>query len=144
MLLINWGCHRDLLRFLKLSSEIRVFVIDSHRPIHLHNISKQNDQIVVLYTNEDEHQADLIYDFDVSALANASDLNSDDEIGEEGDSDDDSESEVDEERGSRRRLSHASASDPIKLYGKLKAEYYKLGTFHGKPSGCLMFDLAHY
>ncbi|PKU77191.1 cell division control protein 45 homolog [Dendrobium catenatum] len=143
LLLINWGCHRDLHRLLNLSSEVRVFVIDSHRPIHLHNLSKQNDQIIVLYTEEDEHHADLIYDFDVSALANASDLNSDDEIGESSDSDDDSENEEDERNLKRRRLSEESVSDPIKLYGKLKAEYYKLGTFHGKPSGCLMFDLAH-
>ncbi|KAL0919489.1 hypothetical protein M5K25_011584 [Dendrobium thyrsiflorum] len=143
LLLINWGCHRDLHRILKLGSEVRVFVIDSHRPIHLHNLSKQNDQVVVLYTEEDEHHADLIYDFDVSALANASDLNSDDEIGEDGDSDDDSENELDEGNIKRRRMSEESVSDPVKLYGKLKAEYYKLGTFHGKPSGCLMFDLAH-
>ncbi|KAI0531273.1 hypothetical protein KFK09_000826 [Dendrobium nobile] len=143
LLLINWGCHRDLHRLLNLSSEVRVFVIDSHRPIHLHNLSKQNDQIIVLYTEEDEHHADLIYDFDVSALANASDLNSDDETGESSDSDDDSENEDDERNLKRRRLSEESVSDPIKLYGKLKAEYYKLGTFHGKPSGCLMFDLAH-
>ncbi|KAI0511972.1 hypothetical protein KFK09_012606 [Dendrobium nobile] len=143
LLLINWGCHRDLQRILKLGSEVRVFVIDSHRPIHLHNLSKQNDQVVVLYTEEDEHHADLIYDFDVSALANASDLNSDDEIGEDSDSDDDSENELDEGNIKRRRLSEESASDPVRLYGKLKAEYYKLGTFHGKPSGCLLFDLAH-
>ncbi|PKU69705.1 cell division control protein 45 homolog [Dendrobium catenatum] len=143
LLLINWGCHRDLQRILKLGSEVRVFVIDSHRPIHLHNLSKQNDQVVVLYTEEDEHHADLIYDFDVSALANASDLNSDDEIGEDSDGDDDSENELDEGNIKRRRLSEESASDPVRLYGKLKAEYYKLGTFHGKPSGCLLFDLAH-
>ncbi|XP_020584351.1 cell division control protein 45 homolog isoform X2 [Phalaenopsis equestris] len=143
LLLINWGCHRDLHRILKLSSEVRVFVIDSHRPIHLHNLSRQNEQIIVLYTEDDEHHADLIYDFDVSALANASDLNSDDEIGEDSDSDDDSENEVDEENVKRRRLSEESVSDPVRLYGKLKSEYYKLGTFYGKPAGCLMFDLAH-
>ncbi|PKA48893.1 hypothetical protein AXF42_Ash016409 [Apostasia shenzhenica] len=145
LLLINWGCHRDLRRLLKLRPGVRLFVIDSHRPIHLHNLSKQNDQVIILYTQDDEHQADLSYDFDVSALANASDLNSDDEICAEGDSDDDSDSEneVDEENGKQQRLSEDSASDPVKLYGKLKSEYYKLGTFHGKPSGFLMFELAH-
>lgn len=145
ILLINWGCHRDLRRLLNLSPESRVFVIDSHRPVHLHNLSSENDQIVVLYTLEDEQQADLAYDFDVSALANASDLNSDDGLDEDSgsDSDDDSESENEEESRKKRRLLKENESDPVRLFGKLKKEYYKLGTFHGKPSGCLMFELAH-
>ncbi|KAL5994914.1 hypothetical protein ACLOJK_024971 [Asimina triloba] len=146
ILLINWGCHRDLRRILNLGVAARVFVVDSHRPIHLHNLSEQNSQVVVLYTRDDEQQADLAYDFDVSALANASDLNSDDELDENSDSDEESESE-DEEDGEggrkRRRVSEESNSDPAKLFGKLKSEYYKLGTFHGRPSGCLMFDLSH-
>ncbi|WOL12167.1 hypothetical protein Cni_G20932 [Canna indica] len=146
-LLINWGCHRDIRRLLNLGPEVHVFVIDSHRPIHLHNLSDQNEQVVVLYTQEDEHQADLAYDFDVSALANASDMNSDDDIDVDSDSDEDSDSDNDEdvEGGNRKRqrVSQDSESDPLKLFGKLKSEYYKLGTFHGRPSGCLMFELAH-
>ena len=58
ILLINWGCHRDLQKDLKLGPAARVFVVDSHRPIHLHNLSDQNDQVVVLYTNDDERLAD--------------------------------------------------------------------------------------
>ncbi|PHT54194.1 hypothetical protein CQW23_08656 [Capsicum baccatum] len=46
----------------------------------------KNDRVIVLYTRDDEQQADLAYDFDVSALANASDLNSDDEFEDESDS----------------------------------------------------------
>ncbi|THU67326.1 hypothetical protein C4D60_Mb05t23470 [Musa balbisiana] len=146
LLFINWGCHRDLRRFLSLGPEVHVFIIDSHRPVHLHNLSEQNEQVVVLYTQEDEHQADLAYDFDVSALANASDLNSDDEIdanSDDEDSDDHNDQEVEGGNRKRRRVSKDSESDPIKLFGKLKSEYYKLGTFHGKPSGCLLFELAH-
>lgn len=149
VLLINWGCHRDLRKVLDLGPAARVFVVDSHRPIHLHNLSEQNDRVVVLYTRDDEQQADLAYDFDVSALANASDLNSDDEIDvNESDDDNDSESEDEDdenEDGSRKRrkVSQDGDEDPVKLFGKLKKEYYHLGTFHGKPSGCLMYDLSH-
>ncbi|KAG6476242.1 cell division control protein 45 homolog [Zingiber officinale] len=147
LLLINWGCHRDLRRLLNLGPEVHVFVIDSHRPIHLHNLNEQNEQVVVLYSQEDELQADLAYEFDVSALANASDLNSDDEIDMNSDSDEDSASDndVEVEGGSRKRrkVSQDPESDPVRLYTKLKSEYYKLGTFHGRPSGCLMFELAH-
>ena len=57
------------------------FVVNGHHPIHLHNLSEQNNQVVVLYTLDDQHQADL-------ALANVSELNSDSEVDEE-DNDDD-------------------------------------------------------
>ncbi|KAJ4868166.1 cell division cycle 45 [Raphanus sativus] len=87
ILLINWGCHRDLRLVLKLGPKARVFVVDSHRPIHLHNLSDGNERVVVLHTDDDERQADLAYDF--------------------------------------------------------HRDYYKMGTFHGKPSGCLLFELSH-
>ncbi|XP_039146344.1 cell division control protein 45 homolog [Dioscorea cayenensis subsp. rotundata] len=146
LLLINWGCHRDIRRLLDLvSSESRVFVVDSHRPIHLHNLSEQNDRVIVLHTPEDEDQPtlDLSEDIDVLTLANASDLNSDDELDDSPDSDEDSESEDEGVSRKRRRVSEESESDPVKLFRKLKSKYYKMGTFHGRPSGCLMFELAH-
>ncbi|XP_073024628.1 uncharacterized protein [Primulina eburnea] len=147
ILLINWGCHRDLRRVLKVGPLARVFVVDSHRPIHLHNLSDQNDSVVVLYTKDDELQADLAYEFDVSALANASELDSDDEVEDDFDSEDENENDSEEEGGGRnrkkRRVSQENTDDPVKLFRKLKREYYFMGTFHGKPSGCLMYDLSH-
>ncbi|RYR78284.1 hypothetical protein Ahy_A01g003029 isoform A [Arachis hypogaea] len=61
MLLINWGCHRDLQKTLNLPPSARIFVVDS---------------------------------------------------------------------------------DPVQFFKKQVKRYYKLGTFHGKPSGCLMYELA--
>lgn len=148
ILLINWGCQRDLKKVLEIGPLARVFVVDSHRPIHLHNLSDQNDRVIVLYTRDDEQQADLAYDFDISALANASDLNSDDEFEDESDREDQNDSESEEEDGDgmrkKRKVSAENESDPVKLFGKLKREYYYMGTFHGKPSGCLMYELSHF
>ncbi|KAK4365596.1 hypothetical protein RND71_013476 [Anisodus tanguticus] len=149
ILLINWGCQRDLKKVLEIGPLARVFVVDSHRPIHLHNLSDHNDRVVVLYTKDDEQQADLAYDFGVSALANASDLNSDDEFEDESDSEDENYSESEEEDGGggmrkKRRVDVENESDPVKLFRKLKREYYYMGTFHGKPSGCLMYELSHF
>ncbi|KAK6141840.1 hypothetical protein DH2020_000578 [Rehmannia glutinosa] len=146
ILLINWGCHRDLRRDLEIGPSARVFVVDSHRPIHLHNLSDQNDRVVVLYTKDDENQADLAYDIDLSTLANASDLNSDDEFEDDSDSEDENESDNEEGEGGsrkRRRVSDENESNPVKLYRKLKRDYYYMGTYHGKPSGCLMYELCH-
>lgn len=146
ILLINWGCHRDLRRILEIGPVARVFVVDSHRPIHLHNLSSQNDRVVVLYTLDDENQADLSYDFDVSALAAESDLTTDDEFEEvESESEDDDEEFEDGNGGrKRKRGEEDDETDPLKLFRKLKREYYQMGTFHGKPSGCLMYELSNY
>lgn len=145
ILLINWGSHRDLKRVLNLGPKARVFVVDSHRPIHLHNLSDGNDNVVVLYTPDDEQQADLAYDFNVSALAHAIDLGIDDED-LDSDEEDDSESEGEENEGGsrkRRRVDLERGEDPEKVFKRMKREYYRMGTFHGKPSGCLMYDLSH-
>ncbi|KAK3139219.1 hypothetical protein QOZ80_5AG0379740 [Eleusine coracana subsp. coracana] len=154
LLLINWGAHRDLRAVLPPAAT--AFVVDSHRPIHLHNLCAANDRVVVLFTADDEHTADLSYDFDVSSLADASDLSAaagdtDDHLRVDADASDsdsdasDSDSDGEGGRRKRRRLSDDAEAegDPARLFGKLRREYYRLGTFHGKPSGCLMYDLAH-
>ncbi|CAH9122434.1 unnamed protein product [Cuscuta epithymum] len=153
ILLINWGCQRDLRKILDIGPLTRVFVVDSHRPIHLHNLCNENDRVIILYTKDDEQQTDLSYDFDVSALANASDLNSDDEFEDdsesESDEDDDDEDDNDDVEGTQKKKRRVSGEneggdDPVKLFRKLKKEYYYMGTFHGKPSGCLMYELSHF
>ena len=157
-LLVNWGAHRDLRRLLPPAAT--AFVVDSHRPVHLHNLCAHNDRVVVLFTADDEHTADLSYDFDLSSLADASDLaaegDADDHLrvpheddGEDDSDASDSDSDAEDPGGGRRkrrRLSddaEAEGADPVRLFAKLRREYYRLGTFHGKPSGCLMYDLAH-
>ena len=162
LVLVNWGAHWDLVRAAVLPDTATAFVVDSHRPVHLHNLCARNDRVVVLFTADDEQAADLSYDFDLAALADASDLAA------EGDADadplraasgsdasdyEDSDADEDEDvsggggRRKRRRLSDdadADAdSDPVRLFGRLRREYYRVGTFHGKPSGCLMYELAH-
>ncbi|EPS64290.1 hypothetical protein M569_10497 [Genlisea aurea] len=103
--------RKDLRRKLDFSSSASVFVVDSHRPIHLP-------------TKTPRH------------LPNASDLNSDDEIDADSDSDDDD----DKGRRKRRRIPDEDENNPMKLYKRLRKEYHHhMGTFHGKPSGCLMY-----
>ncbi|KAK8327006.1 hypothetical protein V6Z12_A11G154400 [Gossypium hirsutum] len=138
---------------LKLGPGVRVFVVDSHRPIHLHNLSEQNDQVVVIYTNDDERLADLAHDFEVMELANASyclhNSELDSEEDEDSESEDEDEANGDEEEGGnrdgsskRRRMSSEGEEEPAaRRFKKFRRDYYRMGTFHGKPSGCLMYDL---
>ncbi|XP_066357107.1 cell division control protein 45 homolog [Miscanthus floridulus] len=156
LVLVNWGAHRDLRALLPPAAT--AFVVDSHRPAHLHNLCARNDRVVVLFTADDEHTADLSYDFDLSALADASDLaagaHADDHLrggpnsdSEDSDADEDDDAAAGGGRRKRRRLSDDDVdgpdADPVRLFDRLRREYYRLGTFHGKPSGCLMYDLAH-
>ncbi|GLJ04982.1 hypothetical protein SUGI_0008320 [Cryptomeria japonica] len=147
VLLINCGSSEDLRRFFKLGPKIRMFVIDSHRPIHLHNLHKLNKNVIVLYTREDENHGDLAYDFDVSALANTAAFDSDDdEEGDDSESDDSDDSDEEENRTSKRRRLGESGEDDIaamKLLKKCRSKYYRSGKFYGRPSGMLMFDMAY-
>jgi len=119
LILVNWGAHRDLRALLPPAAT--AFVVDSHRPVHLHNLCARNDRVVVLFTADDEHTADLSYDFDLSALADAPDLaadaNADDHLSGAPDSDasDSEDSDADEEDddaggGSGGRSEYAAAS----------------------------------
>lgn len=64
----------DLQKVLKLGPNARMFIVDCHRLIHLFNHSDQNDTVVVLFTQDDEKQANLRYNFEfpLIVLANAS------------------------------------------------------------------------
>ncbi|MCO5574551.1 hypothetical protein L7F22_028339 [Adiantum nelumboides] len=147
-LLINWGCSRDLRRLLKISPEGRIFVVDSHRPIHLHNLSDRNRQVTVLYSREDESQADIPYGFDLEALSNSCDLSSESDCEEDLDEeqdDEEAESEDDDGGGRKRRRTEGEGviGALIQSFRKNKSEYYRMGTFHGRPAGCLLYDIAH-
>ena len=62
---------------MNLGRNVKVFVVDSHRPIHLHNLSDENKHVFVLYTHADEDQADVANDFHITELENKMDLDSD-------------------------------------------------------------------
>ncbi|XP_071699349.1 uncharacterized protein [Rutidosis leptorrhynchoides] len=145
ILLINWGCHNDLKNILELGPVACVFVVDSHRPIHLRNLNHHNDNVIVLYTDDDEEQADLLYNFDVMPLAAASGFNSDDEMEEDkfdGDSEDDEDGDGGSEDMKKSRVSKDDEMNAFKVFRKLKKDYYKMGTFHVPPHYCLLYKLS--
>lgn len=147
VLLINWGASRNLLQLLQLGSKAQVFVVDSHRPIHLHNLSDLNPQVTILFTHDDETQSDTPYGFPLyrlSSFISTNDSNLDVYEDSESDLDSDSDSDDDGRRRKRRKKSYNDGDDEQRREEELlKAEYYRMGCFHGRPSGCLMFDIAH-
>ena len=127
-----------------MGCEVKVFVVHSHRPIHFHNLSDKNDQVFVLYTHADKDQANVAYDFHITELENKMDLDSDDDIVIESDSDENDSDDEEAKRRNKRNMDDEDDSvDPMKDIKNLKEEYYQLGTYHGRRSGCLMFDTTH-
>lgn len=59
------------------------------------------------------------------------------------DSDSDSDSDDKGRRRKRRKKGNGNEDEQNQEEELLKAEYYRMGCFHGRPSGCLMFDIAH-
>ncbi|KAG6551197.1 hypothetical protein Mapa_007433 [Marchantia paleacea] len=145
VLLINWGASCNLLQLLNPGPHVKIFVVDSHRPIHLLNLSSLNTQVTVLYTGEDENQADMYYGFDIQELADYPDLGSDLEESEEDSDEDDDDEDTERRRNRRRRRQEADENedrDVVRLR-KNKAAYYGKGSFHGIASGYLMHEMSH-
>nr|GFD27458.1 cell division control protein 45 homolog [Tanacetum cinerariifolium] len=96
-----------------------------------------NQRVVMLYTEDDEVHGDLRYGCDVKLLVDACDVDGVYEVEE--DSDDDSDDEDGDGDGSRKRKRDSEDEDDLfKVFRKFKKEYYHMGAFHGKLSGCLM------
>ncbi|CAD6258559.1 unnamed protein product [Miscanthus lutarioriparius] len=126
LVLVNWGAHRDLVSAV-LPDTATAFVVDSHRPVHLHNLCARNGRVVVLFTADDDRTADLSYDFDLAALADASDLTAQGDAdtdplraasGSDASESDSEDSDADEDvrggggRRKRPRLSDDAGADP--------------------------------
>ncbi|RQM27502.1 hypothetical protein B5M09_009280, partial [Aphanomyces astaci] len=119
--LINCGAMIDVYSTLKLTDQ-KVYVIDSHRPLHLANVYDRHGT-VVLFDDEGQAEDDFPDDgSDIAAIELEEDDDSDNERDHDSDDDDDSETEAD-----LRRL------DIL--------QYYR-GTFHGAPAATLTFELA--
>nr|GEX89706.1 cell division control protein 45 homolog [Tanacetum cinerariifolium] len=126
---------------LSCEDEAVTILLINWRPIHLRNLSEMNQRVVVLYTEDDEVHGDLRYGCDVKLLVDACDV-------------------LPQILQLLLSLllsllllplplpSSFSFSlsllldDLFKVFRKFKKEYYHMGAFHGKLSGCLMYKLS--
>lgn len=146
-ILINCGAAEDVRGLLNLYDRpnVRVVIVDSHRPIcHMNNYDDPTDNVIVLL---DESEGCIKEDIPPATL------------GSEGESDD-GEGENDEENtktpsARRRRLSNEGDYQAIVATRAEKEKkrrdidsairrHYAQGVHHGKPSSCVLFDLAYH
>lgn len=153
VLLINCGASEDISALLELIQRphVCVVIIDSHRPImHMANDNDPTSQVFVLVDREGEGLA--------AEDVPPAEYGNDDE---DEDDDDDADRENDAENthvpSQRRRLdnSHGPLDDSPRARREAKrrhqksleeqrASYYSQGAHYGKPSACILYDLAFY
>lgn len=149
-ILVNCGAAEDVRELLHLGQRmnVRVVIIDSHRPIcHLNNLDSEEDSIIVFL---DESEGTL--KADIPSWQDVEEGSSDDEDGEN------------DPPAKQRRLGSPSSSgsprgggggatrpSPRQERRKERAQreadresYYATGVSYGKPAACLMYDLAYH
>ena len=131
LILVNCGASEDISGVLDLSKRPNVCVIifDSHRPImHLANDADTMSQVYVILDAEAEHVSleDIPFAFDL------------DDMEEDGaymeNRDDTNTGDVD--RQDKRDMKERSSAK--------KAAYYDVGMHYGKPTACVLYDLAYH
>lgn len=171
-ILINCGAAEDVRSLLNLyeRANVRVVIIDSHRPIcHMNNVDMATDNVVVFL---DESEGCLKSDIPPAMKQRGED--SDDDEDDEDDpaaADDvdnnDDQDDLDNNRenldginapaAQRRRLSSGGYVDPTspppprvdrrrkrKELDRAIKRHYMEGCHHGKPAACILFDLAYH
>ncbi|PSC71473.1 cell division control 45-like protein [Micractinium conductrix] len=141
-ILINCGAAEDVRQLLHLEqrSNVRVIIIDSHRPIcHLNNLDSEEDNIIVFLDEMEGTAKDDIPPWDDAEVSSGSD--------DENDS-----------PSKQRRLSSPGGGSASGGGGGVRQErrkeraqreafreaYYAQGVSYGKPAACLLFDLAYH
>ncbi|EFN58772.1 hypothetical protein CHLNCDRAFT_50260 [Chlorella variabilis] len=145
-ILINCGAAEDVRALLHLDQRenVRVVIIDSHRPIcHLNNLDSEEDGIIVfLDETEGTSKADLP-PFEYPEGSDSDDENDppakqrrlslpSSSGGEEGGGGEGSRASPRQQRRKEREQREA-----------FREQYYAQGVSYGKPAACLMFDLAY-
>ena len=146
IVLVNCGASEDVASVLELSKRPNVCVIifDSHRPImHLANDGNHESQVYVIMDAEAEgvslEDIPSAYEYGGSDEDNDSPYpeNTDgtnvDNIGGETRED---EENLDGGRSKRSRLAESASAK--------RAAYYQSGMYHGKPTSCVLYDLAFH
>ena len=124
IVLINCGGTEDVRDVMKLREGARAYVFDSHRPLDLENVSDKNQDVLVM---RDAKEGNEVFP---EAAEESSDSDEDDEDENEGSGAKGGESPR------ARRLRRAEIQ-------RERAAYYARGSFYGRASGMIMYDIAY-
>lgn len=124
IVLINCGGTEDVKTVMGLREGARAYVFDSHRPLDLENTRADNQDVLVM---RDDKEGEESFP----------------EPDSEDDSDSDDDDDEDDDAGAKggesprtRRLRKAEKQ-------RERAAYYARGSFYGRSSGMVMYDIAY-
>ena len=135
VVLVNCGATEDIREKLSCGPGIRVYVFDSHRPLHMRNAQKENSQVLVICGEEDS-----AHEYVEEGLGNLLDAETSSSSSEE------SEVEEDEEgdgSGSRKRQRRELRQRREGLRKRVR-EYYDRGASFSQAAGCVAYDFASH
>lgn len=143
IILVNCGATEDITRTLSCGPGIRIYVLDSHRPLNIRNAERENSQVLVIC--DDAEQAHEYVEEGLgnllespSSSSQSEDDSEDDEDGNEG-SDDENEGGA----ASRKRQRRETKERRRNLRTKIQA-YYDRGASFASAAGCLAYDFASH
>ncbi|KAI9320750.1 CDC45 family [Dichotomocladium elegans] len=144
IIMINCGAPMDIFDFYKNNDNLRIYVIDSHRPLNLHNCLPQNETVRVFDDEADTGRMNqYIEAYEASLMRNEED---DDENISEDETDEDEDLE-DMRPRQRRRLNSEGHSRPERRrqwqrQQRLLADYYTSGVYYSNSVAGQMYSLA--
>ncbi|KAI9339661.1 CDC45 family [Obelidium mucronatum] len=163
IIMLNCGGVIDIAETLSIPPEATVYIIDSHRPLHLGSIYKY-EQVMVLDDGEIEEMKDVEEAFNAIEMADSSDGEDDDDSDEESDeepllrrskerqspsgSDNDDDDDNDSKQHARRPQLDPNAAKRRKSmetrrkknrYLDTLAQYYEEGSYYGMSASQLVY-----
>ncbi|SAM08075.1 hypothetical protein [Absidia glauca] len=145
IILINCGGLVDVSEFLQVNNLVTLYILDSHRPLHLDNITGDNNICVFDDDDENEKMTKLIEVYEELIYHDSSDEDGDEE-------DDDDDDETDDERTQsdrpkqRRKLneggSYINKRAQLKEREEMIKDYYS-SLYYANSSAGQMYILAN-
>jgi cell division control protein 45 len=156
IVLINCGGTEDVREMMDLKVNCRAYVLDSHRPLSLQNVSEENKDVYVIRDDSKEGD-DYFPEMDTDSEEDDDDEKNEDEAESDFSSDDDDDEEEtarrkqikldrQRERQSQREAQQPESPRTVALRRKKRqaerVEYWRRGSYYGRSAGLCAFDMA--
>ncbi|OBZ82830.1 Cell division control protein 45, partial [Choanephora cucurbitarum] len=144
IVMINCGAMESISNLFNAPEGTKIYVIDSHRPLLLENLSADNNHICVFDDESEDHRVNEV----LNAYEELMQAEEDQEFSE---SDMDEEEDDDNDRPrQRRRLNNLEQGISLnalrskrRQQNKLIQDYYEAGAYYANSVSGVMYELAH-
>ncbi|KAI8143065.1 CDC45 family [Fennellomyces sp. T-0311] len=141
IIMINCGAPLGVLELFGSRDEVRIYIIDSHRPFNLDSCLPENKNVFIFDDPSRKEKATINEYMDAYESVMIEEAQESDESG--GSDDDDNERPRQRRRvGDGEGLSHAERRRKRQRRRRLLAEYYESGVYHANSTAGIAYALA--